>query len=97
MKDYKRVKLTKGLIGYESESGHGGWWYPAKDKPLEIPFDVTCEHLHLWKNQGGMVVFSIPMCVFKPQELLEEKGRTQYVAVWFYSEDIDEIVNQTTV
>jgi len=97
MKDYKEVRLPKGLVGYESETGHGGWWYPAKEWPLEMPITATCEHLHLWKNQGDMLVFSVPMCVFKPEELFSEEGRKQYVAVWFYTEDIDGIVNSQTV
>ena len=37
------------------------------------------------------------MCVFKPTELFEEKGRKQYVAVWFYAEDINEIVDRQNV
>ena len=97
MKDYKEVKLPKGLVGYESETGHGGWWYPSKENPLTMPINATCEHLHLWKNQGDMVVFAVPRCVFRPEELFEKMGRKQYVAVWFYSEDIDEIVNKTVV
>ena len=94
MKDYKDVRLPKGLVGYESETGHGNWWYPDKDSPLVMPMNVTARHLQLWKNQGDMVVFSVPMCVFKPTELFEEKGRKQYVAVWFYAEDINEIVDR---
>ena len=47
-----------------------------------------------WKNQGDMVVFAIPLCVFKPTALFEEKGRTQYITLWFYAEDIDAIVNR---
>ena len=55
--------------------------------------DVKAEHLHLWRNQGDMIVFAIPLCVFKPKALLEEKGRKQYITLWFYTEDIDAIVN----
>ena len=36
MKDYKEVRLPKGLIGYESENGHGNWWYPDKQSPREL-------------------------------------------------------------
>ena len=96
MKDYKDVKLPKGLVGYESENGHGNWWYPDKDSPRELPMDITVRHLHLWKNQGDMVVFAVPLCIFKPTTLFEGK-RKQYITLWFYVEDIDEVVNQTTV
>jgi len=97
MVKYNKVKLPKGLIGYESETGHNNWWYPDKESPRELPMDVFCEHLHLWKNQGDMVVFAVPLCVFKPTELFEEKGRTQYITLWFYSEDISEIINTADV
>lgn len=96
MKDYKDVKLPKGLVGYESENGYNNWWYPAKDCPIEIPMDCTARHLHLWRNQDPMVVFSIPMCVFKPEKLFDE-GKKQYVAVWFHKEDIDEILDRQIV
>ena len=94
MKDYKEVRLPKGLVGYESENGHNNWWYPDKDSPRELPMDITAEHLHLWKNQGDMVVFAIPMCVFKPEEIFNKKGRKQYITLWFYTEDINAIVNR---
>jgi len=97
MKNYGEVKLPKGLVGYESENGHNNWWYPDKDSPRELPIDVNAEHLHMWKNQGDMVVFAIPLCVFKPDQIFNEKGRKQRVTLWFYTEDIDEIANQTTV
>ena len=97
MKDYREVRLPKGLVGYESENGHGNWWYPDKDSPRELPMDITVRHLHLWKNQGDMVVFAVPLCVFKPTALFEDKARKQYITLWFYTEDIDEIVNQATV
>ena len=97
MKDYREVRLPKGLVGYESENGHGNWWYPDKDSPRELPMDITVRHLHLWKNQGDMVVFAIPLCVFKPTALFEDKARKQYITLWFYTEDINEIVNSQTV
>ena len=97
MKDYKDVRLPKGLVGYESESGHGNWWYPDKDSPRELPMDITVRHLHLWKNQGDMVVFAVPLCIFKPTALFETKARKQYITLWFYTEDIDGIVNSQTV
>ena len=97
MKDYKEVKLPKGLVGFESETGYNNWWYPDKDAERALPMDVTAEHLHLWKNQGDMVVFAIPLCVFKPTALFEDKGRKQYITLWFYTEDIDGIVNSQTV
>lgn len=94
MKDYKEVKLPKGLVGFESETGYNNWWYPDKTAERALPMDVVAEHLHLWRNQGDMVVFAIPLCVFKPVELFEHKGRKQYITLWFYSEDIDAIVNR---
>ena len=97
MKDYKEVRLPKGLVGYESENGHGNWWYPDKDSPRELPIDITAKHLSLWKNQGGMVVFAIPRCIFKPTDLFENNGRIQYITLWFYAEDIDAIVDSPTV
>lgn len=93
MKNYGTIRLPKGLVGYESELGHNNWWYPDKSAPRKMPMDVKAEHLHLWKNQGDMVVFSVPLCVFKPQEIFSEQGRKQYVSIWFYTEDIDAIVN----
>jgi len=97
MKDYKEVRLPKGLVGYESENGHNIWWYPAKNSPIEMPINVNARHLYLWRGQGDMIVFSVPMCAFKPTEIFNDKGRKQYVAIWFYTEDIDEIVNSQTV
>ena len=97
MKDYKEVKLPKGLVGFESETGYNNWWYPDKGAERALPMDVTAEHLHLWKNQGDMVVFAIPLCVFKPTALFEDKGRKQYITLWFYTEDIDAIVNSQTI
>ena len=94
MKDYKEVKLPKGLVGFESETGYNNWWYPDKEAERALPMDATAEHLHLWRNQGDMVVFAIPLCVFKPVELFEHKGRKQYITLWFYTEDIDAIVNR---
>ena len=72
-------------------------WYPDKDSPRELPMDITVRHLHLWKNQGDMVVFAVPLCVFKPTALFEDKARKQYITLWFYTEDIDAIVNSQTV
>ena len=97
MKDYKEVKLPKGLVGYESENGYNNWWYPDKGAERSLPMDVTAEHLHLWKNQGDMVVFAIPLCVFKPEKIFNDKGRKQYITLWFYTEDIDAIVDSPTV
>jgi len=97
MKDYKEVRLPKGLVGFESETGYNNWWYPDKTADRTLPMDVTAEHLHLWRNQGDMVVFAIPRCIFKPTEIFEEKARKQYITLWFYAEDIDEIVNSKTV
>lgn len=95
--NYGTIKLTKGLVGYESELGHGGWWYPDRSRELEIPFEVSAEHLFLWKNQGNLVVFKVPLCVFKPEKLIEEGKNPSYVSVWFWKEDIDEIVNKGSV
>ena len=97
MKDYKEVRLPKGLVGYESENGHGNWWYPDKKSPRELTMDISVQHLHLWKNQGDMVVFAVPLCIFKPTAIFEDKGRKQYITLWFYAEDIDAIVNSQTV
>ena len=97
MKDYKEVKLPKGLVGYESETGYNNWWYPDKLAQRTLPMDVAAQHLYLWRNQGDMVVFAIPLCVFKPAELFENKGRQKYITLWFYTEEIDEIVNRQTV
>jgi len=92
MLNYGDVRIPKGTIGFESENGYNNWWYPAKDSPIQMPMDVTARHLQLWRNQDPMLVFSIPMCVFKPEELFSE-GKRQYVAVWFHKDDIDEIIN----
>ena len=97
MKDYKEVRLPKGLVGYESETGYNNWWYPDKKAERALPMDVVAEHLHLWRNQGDMVVFAIPRFIFKPIELFEEKARKQYITLWFYAEDIDAIVNTSTL
>ena len=97
MQNYGDVKIPKGTIGYESENGHNNWWYPDKEAPLEMPMNVKARHLQLWRNQDPFLVFSIPMCVFKPESLFEENGKRQYVAVWFHKEVIDEIVNSKTV
>jgi hypothetical protein len=97
MKDYGDVKFPKGTQGFESETGMYNWWYPGKDSPIEMPIDVTARHLQLWRNQDSFIVFAIPMCVFKPPVLFEEKGRKQYVAVWFHKEVVDEIINSEIV
>ena len=97
MQSYGDVKIPKGLVGFESETGHNNWWYPDKDRPIEMPRNLTARHLQLWRNQGDMVVFSIPLCVFKPDQLFENEGKQQYVAVWFYKEDIDELVDRQNV
>ena len=94
MKNYNEVKLPKGLIGFESETGYNNWWYPDKNAERELPMDIVAEHLHLWRNQGDMVVFAVPMCIFKPAELLDEKGRKQFITLWFYTDDIDAIVDR---
>ena len=91
MKNYGTIKLPKGLVGYESELGHNGWWYPDKSSPQELPMDVLAEHLALWKNQGPLAVFAIPLCVFKPEHIFDE--RQKRITLWFYTEDIDGIVN----
>ena len=92
MKNYGNIRIPKGTIGYESENGYNNWWYPDKSSPLEIPMDVNAEHLQLWRNQDPMIVFSVPMCIFKPEKLFTEK-KQKYVAVWFHKEVIDEIIN----
>ena len=97
MKDYKDVRLPKGLVGYESETGMYNWWYPGKNDPIEMPMDVTARHLHMWRNQDPFVVFAVPLCVFKPDQLFEEKGRKQYVAIWFHKEDINAILDQQAI
>ena len=96
MKNYGTVTIPKGTVGYESENGHNNWWYPDLSSPRELPIDMELEHLHSWRNQIPMVVFSVPLCVFKPTELFEH-DRPQYITLWFRKEEIDEIVNQTTV
>ena len=93
MKNYREVRLPKGIVGYESETGYNNWWYPDKNSPRELPMDLVAEHLHLWRNQGDMIVFAVPLCVFKPTVLFENKGRKQYITLWFYKEEIDGIVN----
>lgn len=93
MKDYGTIKFPKGMTGYESENGYNNWWYPNKTSPIEIPMNVTAEHLHLWKNQDPMMVFAIPRCVFHPPELFAKNGKKQYIAIWFHREAIDEIID----
>ena len=97
MKNYGDVKFPKGFVGYASENGHGNWWYPNRQDEMIMPINFTARHLHLWKNQGDYAVFAVPMCVFKPDELFNDKGRKQYVAIWFLVEDLDELANTETV
>ena len=97
MKNYGEVKFPKGTIGYESENGHGNWWYPDKNAPIEMPINCTARHLQLWRNQEPYIVFAVPMCVFKPPELFSEHGRKQYVAIWFHEEVLDEIISSQVV
>jgi len=92
MKNYGTITIPKGTVGYESESGYNNWWYPDKSSPLEIPMDIKIEHLHTWKNQDPMLVFCVPLCIFKPTELFES-DRPKYVTVWFDKEHLDEIIN----
>ena len=97
MKNYGTVTVPKGTVGYESENGHNNWWYPDRSSPRELPMNVLIKHLHLWRNQGPFYVFAVPLCVFKPVELFEEKGRKQYITLWFHEEDIDAIVDRQAV
>tara|TARA_R110002167_G_scaffold71456_1_gene201642 strand:- start:382 stop:666 length:285 start_codon:yes stop_codon:yes gene_type:complete len=89
--NYGTIKIPKGIIGYESVSGHGGWWYCDRESPREFPITAQAVHLDLWKNQDPFFVFKVPLCAFKPDELFNENQK--FVTIWFHKEHINEIIN----
>jgi len=88
---YGDVTFPKGTIGYESVNGMYNFWYPCKERQIEIPIKCIARHLYLWKNQGEYQAFAIPMMIFKPETISE--ARVQYVCIWFLRETVDGIVS----
>ena len=93
MKSFEKVRIPKGTIGYESENGYNNWWYPSSEKEIEMPMDSIATHLQLWKHQHTYYAFKVPMIIFHPEDILECKD--QYVCVWFFHEDIHEIIKNS--
>ena len=90
MKNYGKITVPKGTVGFESTAGYNNWWYHDLDTPREFPIDAQIEHLFSWRNQDPYFVFKVHMCIFKPEKVFD---KPQYVTIWFHEERLSEIID----